>query len=322
MESAKNDPEKLIEKAEEKLEPGFFKAVFSSAEERIEKAIKYYTEAAEILRMEKKWERAGDCFVEIGKLYGVLKESGDEFEAYDQAIECYDRSGCFEKYGKIVDKCVELNIKSNSFSRAAELLFKKIQYKKTDKNNIEQILEELNQVLDYYDMDKDSKEGDVSKVKEYKADLIVKYELKDDLDMAKFLYEELGNNCLKSSHNKHSAKEYFAKVILTILAFDDYITAKAYLSKFAKKDNSFLSSNIGVFIDNLISSFDNVANNVIKDPDGSEPMNISKAIKIYKNNMKSFNVDQWKESLIDKIKIKLTEIENQYGHDREEEDFK
>ena len=62
------DPDELVKKAQKKLDPGFFKSIFSDSGERLEKALNYYKEAAEIYKLNKEWIKAGDCYIEIANL--------------------------------------------------------------------------------------------------------------------------------------------------------------------------------------------------------------------------------------------------------------
>jgi hypothetical protein len=56
------NPEKLIKKAEKYIKPGFFKAVFSDTNERLEKALNLYKEAAEIYIYNKEYKKAAECY--------------------------------------------------------------------------------------------------------------------------------------------------------------------------------------------------------------------------------------------------------------------
>ena len=44
------DPDELVQKAKKKLDPGFFKSIFTDSGHRLEKATNYFTEAAEIYK--------------------------------------------------------------------------------------------------------------------------------------------------------------------------------------------------------------------------------------------------------------------------------
>ena len=95
------DPDELVKKAQKKLDPSFFKAIFSDHSERLEKALNYYKEAAEIYKIKREWIKAGDCYIEIAKLKEGMKE--DSTETYNDAILCYNK-------GEAKDGWVKVNI--------------------------------------------------------------------------------------------------------------------------------------------------------------------------------------------------------------------
>ena len=188
------DPDELVKKAQKKLDPGFFKSIFSDTNERLEKAMYYFKEAAEIYKINKEWIKAGDCYIEIANLKEGIKE--DPCESYNEAILCYNKGGAKDKYEKLTDKIINVYIKNGEFSNAAELVFEKAQKLlenlKDDKKKIREILDLYDQALDYYQMDKNTTERKTNKIKEEKADLIILNEIKEELDQAKYIYEELG----------------------------------------------------------------------------------------------------------------------------------
>ena len=98
------DPDELFQKAKKKLDPGFFKSIFSDSGHRIEKATNYFKEAAEIYKLQKQWIKAGDCFIEIANLKEQQKE--DPCDAYNNAIICYNKGGAKDKYEPLTDKII------------------------------------------------------------------------------------------------------------------------------------------------------------------------------------------------------------------------
>ena len=82
------DPDELFKKAKKKLDPGFFKSIFSDTVHRYEKAITYFNEAAEIYKLKKEWIKAGDSFIEVAKLKELLNYvPGDMYRKLEEEIE-------------------------------------------------------------------------------------------------------------------------------------------------------------------------------------------------------------------------------------------
>ena len=253
------DPDELFRKAKKKLDPGFFKSIFSDSGHRIEKAIGYFKEAGEIYKLQKEWVKAGDCFIEIAKLNEHQKE--DPCEAYDNAILCYNKGGAKDKYSPLMDKIISINLKAGQFTYCAELTFDKAQKlletANNDLNKIQEVLSIYDKALDYYEMDKNSNEAKVNVVKEAKADLITIYGIKDEIARAKTYYEELAYYNLQSNTGRVFSVDFFAKIIFVYLAYEDYITAKAFLNKYYGEDKYFRKSEVAEFLENLIKCFEN-----------------------------------------------------------------
>ena len=315
------DPDELFKKAKKKLDPGFFKSIFSDTVHRYEKAITYFNEAAEIYKLKKEWIKAGDSFIEVAKLKELLKE--DACEAYNSAILCYNKGGAKDKYSALTDKIISINLKEGQFAYCAELTFDKAQKLLESANNdpkkIEEVLAIYDKALDYYEMDKNPNEAKVNMVKEAKADLICINGFKDEIAKAKSYYEEIAYYNLRSNTGRIFSCDLFTKIIFIYLAYDDYTTARAFLNKYYGDDKNFRNSEVAYFIENLIKCFENDGVD-FKDEDidtDDNILNFDVACKLYKKrNKKNKNVwDNWKEVIIKKIGEKLEKLR------KEKEDF-
>lgn len=325
---AEQDPDELVKKAQKKLDPGFFKSIFTDGNERVEKAIKYYKEAGEIYKINREWIKAGDCFIEIANLKELLKE--DQIESYKEAILCYNKGGAKDKYEKLISKIINLYVNNGEFTNAAELTFEKANNLvenndlKGDKTKLKEILELYDQALDFYQMDKNSNENKTNKIKEAKADLISLNGIEEELPWAKSIYEDLGKHYYKSNTGKIFSSEYFAKVIFLYLAYEDCITAKAFLNKYYGEDKALNGSDIAIFLENLIACMENNGED-IKDEDlGTEDnvMNFDVACQLYKAKIK-FNKkiwDNWKITIVGIIGKKIEKLRKE--KQIEEDDYK
>ena len=302
MEKTEN-PEKLIQKAEKLLKPGFFKAIFSNTEDRVEKAIELYNTAGQIYIIEKQYKKAGECFEESSKLKKNIKESPEE--DYKKAINCYKKINDIENYNRIMNLLINYYIKENEFSEAANLQFEISKELSKDKNKVNEALESFDKCLDFYNMDKDSSKISISKTKIEKANLITFYEIKDEILYAHNIYDEVGKEKMESSTGKFLAQEFFAKNVITYLVYDDVITAKAYLHKYYDIDSNFENSEIGSLIEDLITIFENEESNNLTN-DNQEILTVDKVVlnfSIHNKNNKFY--DYWMEEMINKIKKKL-----------------
>ena len=318
------DPDELFQKAKKKLDPGFFKSIFSDSGHRLEKAMHYFNEAAEIYKLKKEWIKAGDCFIEIASLKEQQKE--DPCDSYNSAILCYNKGGAKDKYEPLADKIISINLKAGQFSYCAELTFDKAQKMLEQANNdpkkIQEVLAHYDKALDYFEMDKNSRETKVNEIKEAKADLITIYGMKDEIARAKAYYEDLAYYYLKSKSGRIFAVDYFAKIIFIYLAYDDYITAKAFLNKYYGEDKDFSRSDIAYFLENLIKCFENEGCD-FKDEDidtEDNILNFDVALNMYKKKIKNNKKiwDNWKEVITKKIGEKLEKMKREKEDDEDD----
>jgi len=316
------DPEKLIKKAEKKIKPGFFKAVFSDTNERLEKALNLYKEAADIYIFKKEYKKAANCYIEVISLQEGLKMDEEILESYDLLINCYEKINDFENIKKIQDKLINIYIKNNEYSKAAELIYKKAKNLESDKNKVQECLNMYQKAYDYYEMDSGKNKIAKNKVKCARADLITLYNIKEDLSEAKYIYDEIGNDYLKDNSNeinKIYAKDYFAKNVVTYLAYDDYTSGKAFLNKYFDIDKDFRTSSLGKYLMKFIELFENCVDNNNNNDDSLNFDNISfEFLKIIKNN--KIIEKNWLSEMLKKIKIKYNEIEKE--NDLDDDDLR
>ena len=320
------DPDELFKKAKKKLDPGFFKSIFTDTVHRLEKAITYFNEAAEIYKLKKEWLKAGDSFIEVAKLKEQLKE--DPCEAYNSAILCYNKGGAKDKYSALTDKIISINLKEGQFTYCAELTFDKAQKlletANNDPNKIKEILAIYDKALDYYEMDKSSNEAKVNIVKEAKADLICIYGIKDEIARAKAYYEEMAYYYLSSKTGRIFSIDMFAKIIFIYLAYEDYITARAFLNKYYGDDKNFRNSEVAEFLENLIKCFENDGVD-FKDEDidtEDNILNFKVACDLYKKRIKNNKKvwDNWKEVITKKIGENLEKLRQEKEKEDDDED--
>lgn len=322
------DPDELVKKAQKKLDPGFFKSIFTDSNERLEKAINYYKEAAEIYKINREWIKAGDCFIEIANLKEGMKE--DPCETYNDAILCYNKGGAKDKYEKLTNKIINIFVKNGEFSNAGELVFEKAQKllenSNSDKTKIKEIFELYEQSLDYYQMDKNSNEHKTNKINEAKADLIVLNGIKEEFSQAKHIYEELARYYNKSKSGNIFSKDYYAKIIFFYLAYEDHITAKAFLNKYYGEDGGLYGSDIAKFLENLIACMENNGQDIKDEEIGNEDnvLNFDVACQMYKAKIKHNKSfwDNWKAIMVNKIGEKIKKLKEEKEHEFEDEDLK
>ena len=310
----KEDPQKLIKKAEKLLKPGLLKSIFSRTEDRIEEAIELYNAAAQIYNIEKNYKKSAKYFLESAQLKININENPEE--EYKETLNCYKKLNDNDNYNKILNELINNYLKKGQFSSAAKNEFEKGKNLSKDKNKIKETLESYEKALDYYNMDKDSSKIEISEVKIAKADLICLNEIKENLYEAHNIYDEIGNE--KKEKSKILSYEFYTKNIISYLYFDDALSSKAYFHKYCENDSYFENSEIGKLINDLITIFENEENNII-----NENLTFDIALLNFSVNNKNKKLyDFWMEEMIEKLRKKLEKIRKEKPNFAEEEDFK
>jgi alpha-soluble NSF attachment protein len=109
----------LVESAQKKMNPGFFKKLFSSKETRLEEALDLYEKAATLFKLNKKWQEAGECYENCAKIEEELK-SDSAAGHYQDAAHCFNF--CDKKRGvDNLNKCIKIYEKLGRFQQAGKM---------------------------------------------------------------------------------------------------------------------------------------------------------------------------------------------------------
>lgn len=311
----KDDPLYCINKAEKYLNPGFFDAMFKSKRERLEDAIELYENAAQIYIEQKDYLKSAECQLKCAWIKEQLKD--DPTYSYLEALNCYKRTENYDDYQKTLDKCISSYLKEGKYNDAAKLEYdrgKLYEYY----NKTQEAFDSYEKALDFYEMDKSEMKGAIKEVKIAKANLICSNDMKDLITEAKALFEEIGDELIQNNAltGKILANDYYFKKILCYFAYDDYVSAKAYIGKYFDGDSSFESSPIGKLCNGIIKCFER-GEGFKEEEDG-----IDKVIATFKNSTRTNKTlnDKCVDVLLEKVKQKIyKDMEDDFN---EEEDLR
>ena len=308
----KDTAESYINKAEKKLHPGCFAAFFSSTSERLDDAFSLYEKAAQCYLENKEYTKAANCYLKCAWIKEHSKE--DASESYNEALCCYKKIKDNENYMKTIDKCISSYLKRGKFNDAAKLEVEKGKVLENS-NKINEALESYDKAIDLYQMDKTTLNQAIKDAKISKADLICINDIKDKITEAKALYDEVAESCLQNENiGKILAEDYYIKIILCYFVYNDYISAKAYISKYFDNDKDFDISANGKLLQGIVKCFER-DEHFNEEEDG-----INKVLFTYKNSQRKGNCDKCIESLLERIKEKIyKEMEEDLN---EEEDLR
>ena len=125
-----------IKKASEKQNPGFFSKLFSNKESRLEESLDLLEKAANIFKLVKKWQEAGDTMMNCAKIQNELNsdcaqsyieashcfsfvDKEKSIEAQIKALESYVNKGRFQLAGKIQKQIAEKYEEDFEYLKAA-----------------------------------------------------------------------------------------------------------------------------------------------------------------------------------------------------------
>lgn len=87
MDQNSSEAQKLIKTAEKDFKGNFFGNMFSGKEERGDKAIESYTEAANLYKLSKNFSEAGKCYERIAEIQSEIGRTSAD--AYEEAAHVY-----------------------------------------------------------------------------------------------------------------------------------------------------------------------------------------------------------------------------------------
>ena len=308
----KESPEECIRKAEKKLHPGCFAALFSSTYERLDHAFSLYEKAAQIYVDNKEFAKGANCYLKCAWIKEHSKD--DATYSYNEAMCCYKKINDNENYMKTIDKCIAAYLKGGKFNDAAKFEYEKGKiYEK--ENKINEALEEFDKAIDLYQMDKKTMTHSINEVKIAKADLICINDIKDKITEAKAMYDEVAEEYLKNETiGKILAEDYYIKIILCYFVYNDYVSAKAYISRYFGSEKGFEESANGKLLKGIVKCFER-DEHFKEEEDG-----INKVISDYRGSQRKKECDKCIECLLERVRVKIyKEMEEDLN---EEEDLR
>ena len=149
-----DNPDELVRKARGKLAPGFFGKMFSSKESRVEEAMELLTSAANMYKIQKNWQKAGETYEELARLdsesgggmgYSYYQDAAHCFsfvdknrsdQNLDRAIESCERAGKYMQAGKTAQRIANEFEENFNYEKAIEKYKKAVEYYKVKIQNL------------------------------------------------------------------------------------------------------------------------------------------------------------------------------------------
>ena len=273
-----DNPDELVRKAHSKLGPGFFGKMFSSKESRVEEAIELLSNAANMFKIRKNWNRAGETYEELGRL-DTESGGGMAYSYYQEAAHCFsftDKNRSDQNLDRAIESCERVG-KYMQAGKTAQRIANEFE----ENFNYEKAIEKYKKAAEYYAMESQNTKSMQQQCLLKVADLMCISNHKDMFTEAPKIYEKLGMQYLTAPLLKSSAKDMFFKCVMIFIAKKDEATAEVALKKYLLEDPTFDDTRDSKFLKNAIQ--------FISEP--PNPEGFRKEIQNYKTLRE---LDKWK----------------------------
>mmetsp|Transcript_4081 Transcript_4081/g.7156 ORF Transcript_4081/g.7156 Transcript_4081/m.7156 type:complete len:289 (+) Transcript_4081:79-945(+) len=269
----------FVYKADKKLQSFQF---FGNS--KYEDAADLYAKGANLFKVAKNWQQAGNAFVHQAECFLKLKNQHEAATAYADAALCFkkcsvpDAVNCYRQ-------AIEIFVDMGRFPQAAKFE-KEIAQLYEEENNVEDAIGAYQQAADYYQGEDSTSAANqcLLQVAQLSAQV-------NKFKEAIKIFEQCAETALNNNLLKWSAKEYLLKAGLCVLALNDMDAAKRAVQRYKTMDMSFDGSRECKLLEDIIGSFDEVDEQQFTDV-------------VYEFDQIT-KLDAWKTSLLLKIKSNL-----------------
>jgi len=242
--------EEWIEKAEKKMKPGLFGNILGGGSTKFEDAAEYYSKAANIYKMSKKYDQSGDAFVKAAECFLRVPSKHEAATNYLQAASMFKKNSMADAVNAYKTG-IELYTDEGRFSIAAKHQKELAELYESELGH-EHAIEAYKTAADWYEGENSSSAANTCllKVAQYAAQL-------EKYDQAIEVYEEVARKSLDNNLTKWSVKDYFFKAILCYLCSTDVVSARRQIEKYQEMDYSFGSQRECKFLLEIIAAYEN-----------------------------------------------------------------
>jgi len=221
----------IIEKMEKKLNSF---SLFGSTSSKLEEAEEEFAKAANLYKVAKKWNKAGDAFRKVASASMKLGNKYQAATAYTDAANAY-RKVSVEDAVKSFRDASDIFTDIGKFSSAAKA-----------QKEIGEILEaegDKDGAIKAFDTAGDYFSGDnsISLANGCHLRSAALYALIENYTKAIEIFEQVGMTAVESALGKFNAKDYFFKAGLCHLCTGDLVAAERSIQKYCDWDTSFNS---------------------------------------------------------------------------------
>uniref|UniRef100_W5NI80 N-ethylmaleimide-sensitive factor attachment protein, beta b n=1 Tax=Lepisosteus oculatus TaxID=7918 RepID=W5NI80_LEPOC len=206
---------------------------------KIEEACDMYARAANMFKMAKNWNGAGNAFCQAAKLHMQLQSKHDAATSFVDAGNAYKKADP-QMHPKEAISClnaaIDIYTDMGRFTIAAKHHITIAEVYESELVDIEKAIAHYEQAADYYKGEESNSSANkcLLKVASYSAQL-------EQYQKAVEIYEQVGTNTMDNPLLKYSAKEYFFKAALCHFIVDE-LNAKLAVEKYEEMFPAFSDS--------------------------------------------------------------------------------
>jgi len=274
--------DELVAKATKKL--GGFSLFGGNG--KFEDAEEMFTKAANLYKMAKMWDKAGQAYSRAAECHLKLQSKHEAASNYINAANAYKKSNITEA-ALCLKQAIEFYTDEGRFSIAAKHQ-KELAELYESESDLENAIASYQLAADYYEGEGSSSSANqcLLKVALFSAQL-------ERYDKAIELYEQVAASSVDNNLIKWSVKEYFLRAGLCHLAKGDVVSTERALERYQDIDASFSSQRECKFLTELL----NATKNIDVEAFTNAVVELDSITKL----------DPWKTSILLKIKNLLKE---------------
>ncbi|XP_785670.2 alpha-soluble NSF attachment protein [Strongylocentrotus purpuratus] len=196
-----------------KSSQGFFGSMFGGPQKQ-EEACELYQRAANMFKMAKKWQEAGDAFCRAATVSISLDSKHEAATSYVDAGSCYKKVDP-KKAISSLQQAIEIYTDKGKFTMAAKHYISIAEIYENELIELDKAIENYEKAADFY-------KGEDSNSSANKCLLKVAMYSAQQMNYSKAcqIYEEVASSAMDNSLLKYSAKDHFFKAALCHLCID------------------------------------------------------------------------------------------------------
>ncbi|XP_072031499.1 alpha-soluble NSF attachment protein-like [Amphiura filiformis] len=226
----------LREEAERKMKSadGFIGKLFGGTQ-KLEEAVELFHRAANMFKMAKKWNEAGDSFCKAAEIQSQQASNHQAATDYVDAGNCYKKSNP-QQAVEVLKQAIEIYTDMGRFTIAAKHHITIAEIYENEMVDLEKAITHFRQAADFYKGEESNSSANkcLLKVAQYSAQL-------EQYTNATEIYEQVAATAMDNPLLKYSAKDYFFKAALCHMCVD-LLNAQLAIQKYEEMFPAFSDS--------------------------------------------------------------------------------